>query len=410
MKNDLASFFATCRNDFPMLKTLMHGKPLVYFDTAATAQKPQIVIDTLSDFYQNHYGTVHRAVYELAAKSTEAFHLARKKMASFLNAKLDSEVIFTRGTTESINLVAYSFGKAFINPGDEVLISEMEHHSNIVPWQMICEDRGAVLRVIPIDDQGEIKLDHYEKLLNSRTRMVAISHMSNVLGTINPIKEMITLAHAKGAKVLIDGAQSAPHISIDIQELDADFFVFSGHKAYGPTGIGVLYAKQELLETMPPYQGGGDMIETVTFEKTTYNVPPLKFEAGTPIFAEAIALGAAIDYLKKLGLAHIAKWEHELLHYATKKLQEIEGFTILGNAKNKGAIITFVIDKVHPLDLGALLDLQGFALRTGHLCAQPTMRRFGQSQAARLSFAFYNTKQEIDAFVIALEAVLSLLR
>jgi cysteine desulfurase/selenocysteine lyase len=397
------------RNDFPMLNRTMHGKPLIYLDTAATAQKPLVVIDAIHDFYQNHYGTVHRAVYELALQSSQRYQQTREKVQRFLHAAKPEEIIFTRGTTESINLVAYSFGKAFVQPGDEILISAMEHHSNIVPWQLLCEDRQAILKVIPMNHQGEILLEEYKKLLNSRTKLVAIAHVSNSLGTLNPIKEMTQMAHQVNARVLIDGAQSAPHMKIDVQDLDSDFFVFSGHKLYGPTGIGILYGKGDLLEQMPPYQGGGDMIETVTFSKTSYNVPPLKFEAGTPMIAEVIGLGASIDYIESISLECIQGWEHELVKHATARLQEIEGLRIIGTASDKGSLISFVVKGVHALDIGTLLDLRGIAIRTGHHCAQPVMNFFGVPATARASFAFYNTKEEVDQFAQALQEVIQLL-
>jgi cysteine desulfurase/selenocysteine lyase len=398
------------RVDFPMLSKTMHGKPLIYFDSAATAQKPQIVIDTIKDFYQNHYGTVHRAIYELSIYSTHLYQDVRKKVRAFLNASKAEEIIFTRGTTESINMVAYSFGKAFIKPGDEVILSEIEHHSNIVPWQIVCEDRGALLKIIPCNDRGELLLDEYAKLLNEKTKIVSVNHISNALGTLNPIKKMAQMAHAAGAKILVDAAQSAPHLAIDVQDLDVDFLVFSGHKIYGPTGIGVLYGKEVLLNAMPPYQGGGDMIESVTFPKTTYNVLPMKFEAGTPIIAETIGLGAAIDYVNGIGLEAIQKKEHELLLYATEKMESIAGLRIIGTAKEKGAIISFAVEGVHHLDIGTMLDLKGIAIRTGHHCAQPAMRRFGVTGTARASFALYNTKEEIDRFVASLKECLSMLR
>jgi cysteine desulfurase / selenocysteine lyase len=393
------------RHDFPMLSKKMHGKPLIYFDSAATAQKPYPVIDAITSFYRDHYGTVHRAVYQLAVRSTEEYQQTRKKIRAFLNAENEEEIIFTRGTTESINLVAYSFGKAFVKPGDEILISAMEHHSNIVPWQILCEDRGAILKVIPMNDRGELLMEEYVKLLNPRTRLVAITHVSNSLGTINPIKQIVAHAHQIGAKVLVDGAQSAPHLKVDVQDLDVDFFVFSGHKVLGPTGIGILYGKADLLNQMPPYQGGGDMIETVTFPKTTYNVLPLKFEAGTPMIAEVFGLGAAIDYIQSIGLEAIQSWEHELLTYATTQLEQIPGLKIIGQAKQKGALISFVIEGLHPLDIGTFLDLKGIAIRTGHHCAQPVMRFFNVPATARASFAFYNTKEEVDGLAAALQEV-----
>ncbi len=409
MSNAGAPDFYQLRKDFPMLCQTMHGKPLVYLDSAATAQKPQVMIDAITHFYQSQYGTVHRAVYELAVRSSQNYQLTRRKVQNFLHAAKMEEIIFTRGTTESINLIAYSFGKAFVCPGDEILISAMEHHSNIVPWQILCEDRGAILKVIPIDENGELLLEEYVKLLTSRTRLVAITHISNALGTLNPVKQIITLAHERGAKVLIDGAQSAPHMKIDVQDLDADFFVFSGHKIFGPTGIGVLYGKEQWLKQMPPYQGGGDMIETVTFLQTTYQELPLKFEAGTPMIAEVIGLGAALDYVNAIGLDHIQKWERQLLEYATTRLKQIPGLQIIGTAAEKGALISFVIQGIHSLDLGTLLDLKGIAIRTGHHCAQPIMRFFGIPSTVRLSFAFYNTFEDIDQFLMALQDAIRLL-
>lgn len=403
-------YFPGLRQDFPMLNKTMHGKPLIYFDSAATSQKPQQVIDAITNFYHDHYGTVHRAVYELALHSSQEYENVREKVRSFINALKVQEVIFTRGTTESINMVAYSFGKAFIKPGDEIVISAMEHHSNIVPWQILCEDRGAVLRVIPFDEKGELRLDEYEKLLNPRTRLVAITHISNALGTLNPIKQIIDMAHRTGAKVLVDGAQAAPHLPLDVQDLDADFYVFSGHKMFGPTGIGILYGKEELLSQMPPYQGGGDMIETVTFEKTTYNVLPLKFEAGTPMIAEVIGLGAAIDYLNEIGMDSIQDYEHHLLEYALQKMQEIPGIRFIGTAAQKGALISFVVEGVHALDLGSMLDLKGIAVRTGHHCAQPVMHQFNVPAMVRASFALYNTPEEVDCFVKELHEIIRLLK
>lgn len=406
----MAHSWEQLRNDFPMLKKSIHGHPLVYFDSAATAQKPQQVIDAITSFYRDHYGTVHRAIYELATYSTEAYSQAREKVRAFLNARKEEEVIFTRGTTESINMVAYSFGKAFIQPGDEILISAIEHHSNIVPWQIACEDRGAILKVIPVLDSGELDLEAYQTLLSGRTKLVAFNHVSNALGTVNPVKHMVQMAHAAGAKVLVDGAQAAPHTLVDVQDLGVDFYAFSGHKLFGPTGIGILYGREELLDAMPPYQGGGDMIDTVTFEKTTYNTLPLKFEAGTPMIAEVIGLGAAIDYLQAIGMSAIHDYEQELLHYATEKMLPISGLRIIGNAREKGAIISFVVDGVHPLDMGTLLDLKGICLRTGNHCAQPTMHRFNLPGTARASFAFYNTFSEIDYFVARLEEVIRQLK
>jgi len=405
-----AFHFAQFRKDFPMLQKSMHGKPLIYFDSAATTQKPQSVINTITDFYENHYSTVHRAIYELAAYATEHYESTRHKVKDFIHAAKVEEIIFTRGTTDAINLVAYSFGKAFIKPEDEIIIAEMEHHSNIIPWQMLCEDRGAKLRIIPINDNAEIELEEYAKLLNKNTKLVAISHVSNSTGTLNPVKQMVEMAHNFGAKVLVDGAQSAPHMTINVQDLDADFFAFSGHKLYGPTGIGILYGKEELLNQMPPVQGGGDMVNVVTFLKTTYSDLPLKFEAGTPMIAEVIGLGAAIDYVQAIGLDPISHWEQELLVHATKLIETVKGVRIIGTAKEKGAILSFVAEGVHPLDMGTMLDLRGIAVRTGHHCAQPTMCRFGLSGTCRASFAFYNTKEEIGIFIGALEEVLDTLR
>ena len=391
--------FFKLRDDFPMLSKMMHGKPLAYFDSAATAQKPRVVIDAIDDFYRNHYGTVHRAVYELSVEATQEYQQVRRRIALFLNAAKEEEIIFTRGTTESINLVAYSFGKAFIHPGDEILITEMEHHSNIVPWQILCEDRGCVLRVAPMNDRGELKMDEFAKLLNSKTKLVSVAHVSNSLGTVNPIKEIIALAHDSGAKVLVDGAQAAPHMRIDVQDLDADFYVFSGHKVYGPTGIGILYGKESLLDAMPPYQGGGDMILSVKFDKTVYSPLPMKFEAGTPMIAEVLGLGAAITYLNTIGMDNIYQHELRLLHYMTKRLEEIPGLRIIGTAKEKGSIVSFFIEGLHPLDVGTMLDLRGFALRTGHHCAQPAIRHFDIPGTIRASFGLYNDESEIDRFI-----------
>lgn len=398
------------RQQFPLLSVPMHGKPLIYLDSAATTQKPQCVIDAMTEFYTRRYATVHRAVYELAAQSTAAYDLVRQKVQRFIGAQHLDEVIFTRGTTDAINLVAASWGKAFIQPGDEVLLSETEHHSNIVPWQMMCEERKAHLKVIPCNDAGEMDLDAFAKLLSDKTKIVAIAHVANATGTVHPIEKIISIAHRKGAKVLVDGAQSAPHMRIDVEALDVDFYVFSGHKMYGPTGIGILYGKKALLEVLPPYQGGGDMIETVTFEKTTYQIPPLKFEAGTPLIAEVVGLGAAIDFMESIGREAIASWEHRLLEYATQKLQAIQGLKIIGTAANKGPIISFVIQGVHPLDLGTMLSLKGVAIRTGHMCAQPTLKKYALETMSRLSFGVYNTPDEIDLFVEYLKEVLLLLR
>lgn len=397
------------RQDFPMLSKTMHGKPLIYLDSSASTQKPQCVINAIQDFYQNHYSTVHRTVYELAVLATQRYQETRQKVQELLNAKKVEEIIFTRGTTDAINMVAYSFGKAFIKPGDEIILTELEHHANIVPWQIMCEDRGAVIKIAPVNDNGDLLLEDFAQLLNAKTKLVAITHVSNSIGTINPIKEIVKMAHAAGAKVLVDGAQAIPHMRVDIQDLDADFYAFSGHKFYGPTGIGILYGKEELLNAMPPYQGGGDMIDKVFFDKTTYNVLPLKFEAGTPLIAEVIGFGSAIDYINLIGIDEIQQYEQELLKYATEKMQSIKGLRIVGQPKEKTAIISFIVDGVHPLDIGTMLDLKGVAIRTGHHCTQPAMRRFCVPAMARASFAFYNTKAEIDQFTIYLQEVIQLL-
>lgn len=390
-----------------MLRKQMHGKPLVYLDSAATAQKPEAMIEAVRSFYAEQYGTVHRAVYELAVHATEQYHLVRKKAAAFLNAAKHEEIIFTRGTTESINLVATSFGQAFVREGDEVLITEMEHHSNIVPWQMLCQQSGALLKVAPFDDRGVLDLKQFEKLLSHRTKIVAVAHVSNALGTINPIKEIVRMAHQKGAKVLVDGAQAAPHMPVDVQDLDADFYVFSVHKLYGPTGIGVLYGKEALLNEMPPYQGGGDMIEQVTFAKTTYQGLPMKFEAGTPMIAEVIGLGVSIDYLENVGRERAHEWEVELLNYLTPRMEEIPGLRIYGTSPEKGGIISFGIEGAHSLDIGTLLDLKGIAIRTGHHCAQPVMRHFGIPGTARASFGLYTSYEDVDRFLVGLKEVRS---
>lgn len=403
-----SKLFKEKRKDFPMLSKTMHGNPLIYFDTAATAQKPTQVIEAIKEFYEKHYGTVHRAVYELAVKSTDEYCKVREKVQQFLNAKEAEEIIFTRGTTESINLIANSFGKAFIKPGDEVIISEIEHHSNIVPWQILCEDRNAILKIIPVNDLGELRLEEYAKLLTPKTKIVSIGHISNALGTLHPVKKVIEMAHAVGAKVMIDGAQGAAHLKVDVQELDCDFYAFSGHKIYGPTGIGILYGKKELLEALPPYQGGGDMIETVSFEKTTYNVPPLKFEAGTPMIAEVMGLSTAIDYVEEIGLEEISCHELSLLERATEQIKEIERIKIIGDAKEKGGILSFTVEGIHPLDIGTMLDLKGVAVRTGHHCAQPAMKRFGVQATTRASFGLYNTHEEVDQFMEALKKVIQL--
>ena len=393
------------REDFPVLKQRIHGKPLVYLDSAATAQKPLAVIDAIRKFYEVDCANIHRGVHELSQRSTAAYEETRTKAKRFLNARAKNEVIFVRGTTEGINLVASSWGRKNVREGDEIVISALEHHSNIVPWQLLCEEKGAKLRVIPMDDRGELLLDEYEKLLGPRTRMVAVGHISNALGTVNPVRQIVEMAHRAGALALIDGAQAAPHMKIDVQALDADFYAFSGHKVFGPTGIGILYGKARLLNAMPPYQGGGDMIKTVTFEKTVYADLPYKFEAGTPSIAGGIGLGAAFDYVTRIGLDKIAAYEHELLVYGTEALSRIPGLRIVGTARDKAAVLSFVIDGIHPHDIGTVLDRQGIAVRTGHHCAQPVMDRFGVPATTRASLAFYNTVAEIDALAAGLAKV-----
>jgi cysteine desulfurase/selenocysteine lyase len=393
------------REDFPVLKQRIHGKPLVYLDNAATAQKPFAVIDAIRKFHEVDCANIHRGVHELSQRSTAAYEETRAKAKRFLNARTRNEVIFVRGATEGINLVASSWGRKNVKEGDEIVISALEHHSNIVPWQMLCEEKGAKLRVIPMNDRGELLLEEYEKLLNPRTRMVAVGHISNALGTINPVRQIIEMAHRAGALALIDGAQAAPHLKIDVQALDADFYTFSGHKVYGPTGIGILYGKARLLNAMPPYQGGGDMIKSVTFEKTIYADLPYKFEAGTPNIAGGIGLGAAFDYVTHIGLDKIAAYEHELLIYGTEALSRIPGLRLIGTAREKAAVLSFVMDGIHPHDIGTVLDRQGIAVRTGHHCAQPVMDRFGVPATARASLAFYNTAAEIDALVAGLGKV-----
>jgi cysteine desulfurase/selenocysteine lyase len=393
------------REDFPVLKQTIHGKPLVYLDSAATAQKPTVVVDAIRKFHEVDCANIHRGVHELSQRSTAAYEETRVTARHFLNSKTTNELIFVRGTTEGINLVASSWGRKNVKEGDEIIISAMEHHSNIVPWQMLCEEKGATLRVIPMNDRGELILEEYQKLLNPRTRMVAVAHVSNALGTINPVKQIIEMAHKAGAVVLIDGAQAAPHITVDVQDLDADFYTLSGHKVVGPTGIGILYGKAALLNAMPPYQGGGDMIKVVTFEKTTYADLPYKFEAGTPNIAGGIGLGAAFDYLNHIGLDKIAAYEHELLLYGTEALSRIPGLRIIGTAREKAAVLSFVMEGIHPHDIGTVLDRQGIAVRTGHHCAQPVMDWFHVPATTRASLAFYNTAAEIDALVAGLGKV-----
>ena len=393
------------RKDFPILRTKVHGHPLVYLDNAATSQKPQAVIDALVRYYEGENANIHRGVHYLSQIATEAFEQARETVRAFVNAADAREIIFTRGTTEALNLVAQSYGRANVGAGDEVLITAMEHHSNIVPWQMLCDEKGAKLRVAPMNDEGELLLEEYEKLLSPRTKVVAVGHVSNALGTINPLREMIRLAHARGVPVVVDGAQAVPHLAVDVRELDADFYAFSGHKMYGPTGIGVLYGKTALLEAMPPYQGGGDMISSVTFEKTTYNKLPHKFEAGTPDMAGVAGLKAAIEYMNGVGIGKIAAHEHDLLEYATEIVGALPGVRLIGTAREKAGVLSFVLDEVHPHDIGTILDQEGIAVRTGHHCAQPVMERFGIPATVRASFAVYNTKGEVDALARGIRKV-----
>lgn len=398
------------RADFPILKSIVHKHPLVYLDNGATTQKPQVVLDAIERAYTTANANVHRGVHFLSQKATEEHEESRRRVARFINAESDRQIIFTRGTTESINLVATCFGARYVKTGDEIVISTMEHHANIVPWQMLCERTGAKLRVIDITPEGEIDMAHYQSLLNERTRIVAVTQVSNVLGTINPIKEMIELAHQRGIPVLVDGAQAIAHTKVDVQELGADFYAFSSHKIYGPTGIGVLYGKEELLNEMPPYMGGGEMIAKVTFEKTTYNELPFKFEAGTPDYVGTTALAAALDYVESIGIEAIAKHETELLDYASKRLlSEFPKAFILGTSAHKGATLAFGIEGIHPFDLGTLLDQLGIAIRTGHHCAEPLLNHYGHTAIARASFGMYNTKEEVDSFISALHRVVSML-
>ncbi|HMA42427.1 MAG TPA: cysteine desulfurase [Gemmatimonadales bacterium] len=396
---------ARLRADFPILATTAHGKPLVYLDNAATSQKPRAVIDRLERYYTTENANVHRGVYDLSERATAEYEKAREKARGFLNAASTREIVFVRGTTEGINLVASSWGRPRLQPGDEVLVSAMEHHSNIVPWQLVCEERGAVVRVIPMNRRGELLLEEYQGLLTDRTRIVAVAHVSNSLGTINPIADIVRLAHARDIPVLVDGAQAAPHLPIDVRALGADFYTVSGHKMFGPTGIGVLYGKAERLEAMPPYQGGGDMIRTVTFAKTTYADLPAKFEAGTPHIAGAIGLGAAIDYLGSLDREAVAAHERDLLAYATARLREMPGLQLVGTAAQKASVVSFVMEGIHPHDVGTIVDQEGVAIRTGHHCTQPVMDYFGVPATARASFALYNTRADVDALVAALRKV-----
>ncbi|WP_319504213.1 cysteine desulfurase [Bacteroides graminisolvens] len=393
------------RADFPILSREVYGKPLIYFDNGATTQKPRCVVDAIVDEYYSVNANVHRGVHFLSQQATELHEGSRETVRRFINARTSAEVIFTRGTTEAINLLAFSFGEEFMKEGDEVIISTMEHHSNIVPWQLLAARKGISIKVVPMNDRGELLLDEYEKLFSDRTRIVSIAHISNVLGTINPVKEMIATAHAHGVPVLVDGAQSIPHMQVDVQDLDVDFFAFSGHKVYGPTGVGVLYGKEEWLDKLPPYQGGGEMIQSVSFEKTTFNELPFKFEAGTPDYIGTTGLAKALDYVSAIGLEQIAAHEHELTIYAMQRLGEIEGMRFLGEAAHKSSVISFLVGNIHPFDMGTLLDRLGIAVRTGHHCAEPLMRRLGIEGTVRASFAMYNTKEEIDALVAGVDRV-----
>jgi cysteine desulfurase / selenocysteine lyase len=393
------------RPDFPILQQKVRGKPLVYLDNAATSQKPRAVIEAISRYYEGTNANIHRGVHFLSEHATEEYEAVRGIARKFLNAAESREIIFVRGTTEGINLVAQSYGRAHIHAGDEILITDMEHHSNIVPWQILCDERGAKLRVAPINDAGELELDEFANLLGSKTKLVAITHVSNALGTINPIRRIVEMAHSRNVPVLVDGAQAVPHLKVDVQGLDCDFYAFSGHKVYGPTGIGVLYGKAALLEAMPPYQGGGDMIASVTFEKTTYNKLPYKFEAGTPDIAGVIGLGAALGYVNGLGIENIGAYENDVVAYATAAVSAIPGVRLIGTAKEKASVLSFVLENVHPHDIGTILDQEGIAIRTGHHCSQPVMKRFGVDATARASFGLYNTKQEADALVRGIEKV-----
>ena len=399
----------TIRKDFPILGVNVNGRPLVYFDNAATTQKPWKVIKAIEYYYTNLNSNVHRGVHSLSQQATDAFEASRKKIASFINAAHDYEVIFTRGTTDAINLVSHCYGKQFVQAGDTIIISAMEHHSNIVPWQMLCEEKNATLKVIPINGKGELLMEEFKEMLDATVKLVAVNYVSNSLGTINPVKEIIEMAHQQNIPVLLDAAQAVQHMAIDVQELDVDFLAFSGHKLYGPTGIGVLYGKEKWLNQMPPYQGGGEMIKTVSFEKTTYNDLPFKFEAGTPNIEAAICLSAAVDYINEIGLENIQQYEHELLLYATEKLKDIEGIRFIGTAENKASVVGFIIENVHPYDVGVILDQLGIAVRTGHHCTQPLMDFYGVPGTVRASFSFYNTKEEIDVLVQGLKRAVKML-
>ena len=398
------------RREFPILHQLIKGKPLVYLDNAATTQKPQAVIEAIRNYYERDNANIHRGVHTLSQRATGHYEAARETVRRFLNAAHASEIVFVRGTTEGINLVAQTYGRANVHRGDEVLIAALEHHSNIVPWQLLCEEKGSRLRVAPINDDGELILEDFASLITGRTKLIAVAHVSNALGTVNPVRQIVDMAHERNVPVLVDGAQAAPHLSVDVRELDCDFYVFSGHKVYGPTGIGALYGRSALLEAMPPYQGGGDMISSVTFEKTTYNKVPYKFEAGTPDISGAIGLGAALEYVDGLGIENIAAHEDELLSYATAAVSQIPGVQLIGTACRKAGVLSFVMEGVHPHDIGTILDQNGIAIRTGHHCAQPIMDRFGIPATARASFGLYNTRQEIDALVSGIQSVREVFR
>ena len=401
---------AEVRADFPLLQQKMNGKPLVFLDSAASSQKPRRVIEAIERYYEEQHANVHRGVYSLSQEATEAYELARRRLQQFINAEHDHEVIFVRGTTEGINLVAHGFERAVLKPGDEVLISGMEHHSNIVPWQMACDYSGAKLRVIPVLDNGELDMTAYRELLGERTKIVAVNHVSNSLGTVNPVREIIRQAHERGVPVLIDGAQAVPHLRVDVRDLDADFYTFSGHKMLGPTGIGILYGKESWLNRLPPYQGGGDMIETVTFEETTYNELPFKFEAGTPDISGAVGLGEAAEYMRELGPEFIEATERDLLEYATEQIETVEGIRLVGTAEHKASVLSFLVEGTHPYDVGAILDKLGVAVRTGHHCTQPLMQRFDIPGTVRASFAVYNNREDVDRFIAALRRAVGMLR
>jgi cysteine desulfurase/selenocysteine lyase len=398
------------RKDFPLLQEKVYGIPLVYLDNAATTQKPQIVLDALEHYYKHLNSNVHRGVHHLSQEATAAYEESRKTIAGYLNARKSEEIIFTKGTTDGINLIAYSFGRGVIKPGDVVLISTMEHHSNIVPWQMMCEDRGAELQVIPMDENGELIMDKFSALLSDKVKIIALTYVSNAMGTVNPVREIIAQAHARNIPVLLDAAQAVQHMQVDVQELDVDFLVFSGHKIYGPTGTGVLYGKEEWLNKLPPYQGGGDMIKTVTFAKTTYNELPYKFEAGTPDISGAIGLEAAVKYVQQIGVENIAQWEEQLVDYAVQQLQQIDGLRFIGNPKHRAGAVSFLVDDIHPYDLGELLDKQGIAIRTGHHCAEPIMDFFSIPGTVRASFAMYTTFEDIDKLVAGIKKAAAMLR